>query len=68
MVSTSTEELTYLLHNIANLSLSESATEYVKRLGRVDVTGEFHGSIRDFRAKAKSVLQSGGLAELECSM
>ena len=67
-LSASTEELTYLLHNIANLSLSESATEYVKRLGRVDLMGEFHGSIRDFRAKAKSVLQSGGLAELECSM
>lgn len=64
----STEEITYLLNTIAHLSLGESATQYVERIKNVDASGEFRGTIRDFKAKAKANLASGGDVELECSM
>jgi hypothetical protein len=64
----STEEVSYLLNNIAHLSLGEQALQYVERVKGIDASGEFRGTIRDFKAKAKSQLQSGGAVELECAM
>lgn len=64
----STEEVAYLLHNIAHLSLGEKAAQYVERVKGIDASGEFKGTIRDFRAKAKAVLASGGDVALECAM
>ena len=64
----STDEVAYLLNNIAHLSLGESASQYVERIEGIDASGEFHGTIRDFRAKAKAQLASGGDVALECSM
>ena len=64
----STEEVSYLLNTIAHLSLGESASQYVERVKGIDASGEFHGTIRDFRAKAKARLASGGDVALECSM
>ena len=64
----STEEIAGLLHNIANLSLDGAAAEYVHRLKAVNASGEFRGTIHDFKAKAKSLLASGGEVVLECSM
>ena len=64
----STEEITRLLHNIANLSVEGAAAEYVHRLKAVNASGEFRGTIHDFKAKAKSLLASGGRVALECSM
>ncbi len=65
---TSSEELIYLLSNIAHLSFGESATQYVERIQGVDASGEFKGTIRDFKAKAKSLLKSGGSVAVECAM
>ena len=64
----SIEEVTYLLNNIAHLSLGEKAAQYVERLKTIDASGEFRGTIRDFRAKADVALASGGDVELECAM
>ncbi|MBO7220321.1 MAG: translocation/assembly module TamB domain-containing protein [Alistipes sp.] len=64
----STEEVAYLLHNIAHLSLGEKVTQYVERAKGIDASGEFHGTIREFKAKAHTTLVSGGAVELECSM
>jgi hypothetical protein len=61
----STEEVAYLLHNIAHLSLGEKATQYVERAKGIDASGEFHGTIRDFKAKAHTTLVSGGAVALE---
>ncbi len=63
-----TEEITYLLNTIAHLSLGESALRYVERIKGVEASGEFHGTIRDFKANAKARLTSGGDVALECSM
>ena len=67
-VKASTEEVAYLLHNIAHLSLGEKATQYVERVEGIDASGEFRGTIREFKAKANSWLQSGGSVALECAM
>ena len=67
-LQSSTDELTYLLNNIAHLSLSEKAANYVARAKGIDASGEFHGTIRNFRAKANATLASGGDVRLECSM
>lgn len=64
----STEEITYLLNNIAHLSLGEKAAQYVERLEGIDASGEFKGTIRDFKAKADAKLASGGDVALECAM
>ena len=64
----STDEVAYLLNTIAHLSLGESAAQYVERIKGVDASGEFHGTIRDFKANAKARLSSGGNVALECSM
>ena len=64
----STEEVTYLLNTIAHLSIGEQAAHYVERVKGINASGEFKGTIRDFKAKAKSKLRSGGSVELECSM
>lgn len=63
-----TDEITYLLNTIAHLSLGESAAEYVARLKSVDASGEFHGTIHNFTAKASSSVESGGSVKLECAM
>ncbi|MBP3551059.1 MAG: translocation/assembly module TamB domain-containing protein [Alistipes sp.] len=67
-LNASTEEITYLLSTIAHLSLGESASHYVERIKGVNASGEFRGTIRDFKAKAKAHLASGGDVALECSM
>ena len=64
----STEEVAYLLGNIAHLSMGEKALSYVERAKAVDASGEFHGTIHNFNAKAKTTLASGGKAVLECAM
>ena len=64
----STDEVTYLLNNIAHLSLGDKAQQIVARAQGIDASGEFRGTIRDFRAKAKTSLASGGSALLECAM
>ena len=64
----STEEVAYLLNTIAHLSLGESAMRYVERIDGVKASGEFHGTIRDFKANAKVRLASGGDVALACSM
>ncbi len=64
----STEEVAYLLNNIAHLSLGDEASHYVERIGGIDASGEFRGTIRNFNAKAKSSLQSGGTVKVACSM
>ena len=64
----STEEVAYLLNNIAHLSLGEKAAQYVERVKGIDASGEFRGTIRDFRAKADAKLVSGGDVALECAM
>ena len=64
----STEEITTLLHNIANISVGGAAADYLGRVEAVDASGEFRGTVHDFKAKAKSKLSSGGEVTLECSM
>ncbi len=64
----STEEITYLLHSIAHLSLGEKAAQYVERVKGVDASGLFRGTIRDFKATAKAQLESGGSVALKCFM
>lgn len=64
----STEEIAYLLHTIAHLSLGEGVANYVERIKGVDVSGKFSGKISDFKAQAKAQLASGGDVLLECSM
>ena len=64
----SVDEVTYLLNNIAHLSLGDKAAIYVERIKNIDASGEFKGTIREFKAKAKSSLKSGGAVALECSM
>ena len=64
----STDEIAYLLNNIAHLSLGDKAAVYVERIKNIDASGEFKGTIRGFKAKAKSSLKSGGVVALECSM
>ena len=64
----STEEVSYLLHNIAHLSIGERAAQYIARVKGVDASGEFHGTIRHFKARAKSALASGGNVSMECIM
>ena len=64
----SAEEITYLLNSIAHLSLGENATQYIDRMEEFDASGEFKGTIRDFKANAKARLASGGDVALECSM
>ena len=67
-LKSSTDELTYLLDRIAHLSLGEKAAQYVSRVEAIDASGEFYGTIRNFKARAKSSLGSGGGVELECTM
>ena len=64
----STEEVSYLLNTIAHLSLGESATQYVERIKAIEASGEFHGTIHDFRVKANGTMECGGDIALECSM
>ncbi len=64
----STDEVSYLLNTIAHLSLGESASQYVERINNIDASGEFHGTIRNFKAAAKARLGSGGDVALDCSM
>ena len=64
----STEELTYLLNNIAHLSIGESAAKYVERVHNIDASGSFRGTIRDFKTLADLSLGSGGGVKLSCSM
>ncbi len=64
----STEEVAYLLNTIAHLSLGEKVSCYVERAKGIDASGAFKGTIRNFKAKAQTKLQSGGAVALECSM
>lgn len=64
----STEEVSYLLHNIAHLSIGDTASQYLDRIGGIDASGEFRGTIREFSAKANSRLRSGGSVALACTM
>ena len=67
-VKASTEEVAYLLNTIAHLSFGEAASQCIERAKNIDASGEFKGTIHDFKVKARSVLQSGGSVKLECSM
>ena len=64
----STEEVTYLLNNIAHLSIGESAAKYVERVQNIDASGSFRGTIRDFKAQANVSLVSGGGVKVNCAM
>ena len=64
----STEEILYLLNNIAHISLSEKAAAYVGNTKHITASGEFHGTIHNFSAKADASMASGGEIALECSM
>ncbi len=67
-IKASTEEVSYLLNTIAHLSLGEEVLQYMERVQGVDASGEFKGTIRDFRVKAKALLTSGGDVDVEYSM
>ena len=67
-LNASTDEITQLLNKIARVSVGDGAKLYVSRVGAVDLRGEFHGTIRDFKAKANGQLSSGGRIDLECAM
>ena len=67
-VKASTEEVAYLLNTIAHLSFSETASQCIERVKSIDASGEFKGTIHDFKVKARTALQSGGSVKLECSM
>lgn len=67
-IAASTEEIEYLLHNIAHLSLDDETSLYVDRIGSVDASGSFSGTIRKFKAEADVALHSGGAVSLQCSM
>ena len=67
-IKASTSELATLVSNIANLSIGETAEQYIGRVKSIDASGKFRGTIRDFRAVANSVLGCGGAVELDCSM
>ena len=64
----STDEVAYLLNTIAHLSIGEKAAQYLSRIEGINASGEFNGTIREFKASAKSMLKSGGSVALECSM
>ena len=64
----STNEITYLLNNIARLSVKGAAAEYVSRVAGVNAKGAFKGTIHDFKANLNSTLSSGGAVALECAM
>ena len=67
-LNASTDEIAYLLNNIARVSVGDGAKPYVSRVGTVDVHGEFHGTIRDFKASMDGSLSSGGKIGLACEM
>ena len=67
-LNASTNEIARLLKSIARVSVGDGAKQYVSRVGNVDVRGEFHGTIRDFKAKMNGSLSSGGKVDLECAM
>ena len=67
-VNATINEIAYLLNNIAHLSLGESAALYVERAKSINASGEFHGTVRDFRVKVDVALASGGDLSLGCSM
>ena len=67
-VKAPTAELATLIGNIARLDIGESAQQYIDRVKRINASGRFQGTIRDFGATAKSWLQSGGELDLECKM
>lgn len=64
----STAEVAYLLNTIAHLSFNESVTHHLEQAQGIDASGEFHGTIHDFKVKANSRLQSGGGFSLSCAM
>ena len=64
----STNEISYLLHNIAHLEIKGAAADYLSRVQRVDASGAFRGTIHDFEAAARSKLGSGGSVAMKCSM
>jgi hypothetical protein len=54
-LAASTSEITYLLNNIANLSLGEGEVgKYLKNIESVDATGAFVGTIRNLNVKVNS--------------
>jgi hypothetical protein len=68
-LAASTSEITYLLNNIANLSLGEGEVgKYLKNIESVDATGAFVGTIRNFNVKVNSGVASGGAVALDCNM
>ena len=67
-VNASTTELASLVSRIANLSIGDSAKQYIKRVKNINASGRFCGTIRDFEAKAKSALGCGGTVDLKCAM
>ena len=67
-VKVSTDELTYLLKNIANLTFNEKAMQYIDRVKNIGASGNFDGTIHDFKVKATSSLWSGGAVALNCAM
>lgn len=65
----STNEITYLLNNIAEVSFDKGdVMKYLDRIGRVNASGSFNGTIRDFQAEARAFVASGGVVELNCNM
>ena len=67
-LNATTDEITYLLNNIARVAVGDGAKQYVSRVGSVDVRGSFRGTIRDFKAKLDGSLSSGGKVNLACEM
>ena len=67
-LNATTAEITSLLGRIANLSFNDEVNQYIKRVKHVNASGSFCGTIRDFKAKAKSAIGSGGVVALDCDM
>lgn len=64
----STAEIAYLMNTIAHLSFNESVMHYLDRVKGVNASGEFNGTIHNFKTKVKGSLRSGGSVSLACAM
>ena len=67
-LNASTVQLASLVSRIANLSIGKEAQKYINRVRRINASGNFSGTIRDFEVKAKSLLGSGGKVDVKCAM
>ena len=67
-LSASSDEITYLLHNIAHLDLNDKTEILASRTKHISASGSFVGTINDFRAALDANLASGGDLNIGCSL